>query len=124
MDYKTFKTHFQYLIIKGLRPKKRKILYQTKFLINQRVYLRLKKDGVSGRFKTNETLLKKLKLHLTSFIDTHQYCTCQPSTFKLRVGKQAPVNSFNQINSQLNQFNSGTYIFSFQFIRYEQTNRL
>ena len=120
MDFKNFKNHFQYLIIKGLKSKKRNINFKAKILINLQAFNRLRKHGVTGRYKVNETLLKKLDLILIRRSQDSQYCQCKSSTFKVRVGKQSPAVSFNQKDQKNEKFFSGTYIFSFEFIRYER----
>lgn len=122
MDLSSFKNHFQYLIIKGLQPKKRNTCIKGQIQINKKVFDHLKRNGVTGRYKINEKLLTKLKLQLYHHVDRLQYCLCRPDTIKLRVGKQASVQSFNPLRSEEIQFKSRAYIFAFEFIRYEYTN--
>ncbi len=117
MDYVLFKTHLQYLIIRGLKSKKRNITVKEKFLISSKLYSKLKGMGVTGRFKTNGHLLASLQLELRRYSGCNGYCQCMPETFRLRIGRQATLRSSDGKESK--KYQSGAYIFSFEFIRYE-----
>ena len=122
MDIKNFKRHLQYHIIKGLKPMKRNIACKGQILICEKLYNKLKKYGLTGRFKTNESFLTYLNLELCRYSDRNQYCQCKPETFRIRVGRQKPVYAFNQAEpNELRKFQSGAFIFAFEFIRYEYT---
>ncbi len=125
MDSKSFKIHLQYLIIKGLKPIKRNINVKGQVSISERLFNQLKKNGVTGRFKTNVKLIGDLNLNLRRYSDQNQYCQCKPDTFRIRVGRQTPAISFNPTSSSelqpIHKFPSGAFIFAFEFIRYEYT---
>ena len=122
MDYKNFKNYFQYLIINGLKTLKRNIKVKGQILISGKLYSKLKKDGLTGRYKTNAEFLTSLNLVLCRCIDSRQYCRCKPDTFRIRVGRQKPAIAFNQHRpNESRKLNSGAFIFAFEFIRYELT---
>ena len=123
MDFKNFKKHFQYLIIKGLKPLKRNITSKGQILISKKLFNKLRSDyGLTGRFKINERFHTDLNLELCRYSDRCQYCQCKSDTFRIRVGRQKPAFAFNHVRpNEFRKFSSGAFIFAFEFIRYEYT---
>ena len=124
MDSKNFKTYLQYLIIKGLKAKKRNINVKGKIMISEKLFNQLKKEGINGRFRTNENLINNLQLELRRYIDYNQYCECKAETFRFRVGRNTSVSSMHPANSSNvteQVYSSSAFIFAFEFIRHEYT---
>ena len=57
MYSQNFKIYLQYLIIKGLKPKKRNFNFKGQILITEKMFKELKEKGLTGRFKANEEFL-------------------------------------------------------------------
>ena len=113
MDLEHFKKQLQYLIINGLKPVKRKTISKGKILVNQSVFRSLKEIGIRGRFSRNDSFIDNLQMTLRRNIDDFQYCECRPSSFQVRVGRTRTLKSNNKL------YESGSFIFAFQFVRFE-----
>lgn len=108
-----FQRQLQYLILKGLTPKKRAVNSKGCIVISKKVYDDMRVKGLTGRFKIQPDLLEDLDLVL--YQDQSQHCLTTPQHFKVRVGRQKNIK-----DGRSNKWTNGSFIFSFEFIRFER----
>jgi hypothetical protein len=111
MDKKTFKQHFQFEILNGLKFRAKNTAVKGSFFIKKGVYEELIQQGIGGRFKSVPYFTNKFEL--TSTIDDEgDYCFANPNEFQIRVGKEKKLIANGQT------FKSGVFLFSFTFRRH------
>jgi hypothetical protein len=119
-----FIKHFQWILIKQLKPRRRNPGESGKILIPEVLFDMFRNQfGVTGRFAVNEAAMDYFNLINIRYINNREYCHFENNEMVVRVSRTSKASL---IDKDLNEtkHSSGLYLFSYQFNRREEVIRV